>query len=83
MIRILSGVWPALTVRFLTFCLYNMSIELYRFRHSSDEEEMEYLEARNEFHWNRARIKFGLVGDDVYDDDVAQDWLKRRSSTRR
>lgn len=33
-------------------------------------------ERRRDLHWNRARIKFGLDGDDVYDDEEAEQWVE-------
>jgi|GEM_PF-7031021 len=29
-----------------------------------------------DFHWKQARLKFGLAGDDVYDDDDAEHWVE-------
>jgi hypothetical protein len=39
-------------------------------------KKSEYPKARRAFHWDRARIKFGLAGDDVYDDDAAEHWAE-------
>ena len=33
---------------------------------------------RRDFHWERARKKFGLTGDDVYDDDDADHWVEEQ-----
>ena len=75
LIRVLARARPALTLTLLTFCLDDMSIELYRFT-GGRMKKSEYPEARREFHWDRARIKFGLAGDDVYDDDAAEHWAE-------
>jgi hypothetical protein len=75
LIRVLAKARPALTFTLLTFCLDDGSIELYRFT-GGRTKRWEYPEGRREFHWNRARIKFGLAGDNVYDDDKAEHWAE-------
>ena len=75
LIRVLARARRALTFTLLTFCLDDMSIELYRFT-GGRMKRWEYPEGRREFHWDRARIKFGLAGDDVYDDDAAEHWAE-------
>ena len=75
LIRVLARARPALTFTLLTFCLDDSSIELYRFT-GGRSKKWESPEARREFHWDRARIKFGLAGDDVYDDEEAEHWAE-------
>ena len=75
LIRVLSRARPALSFTLLTFCLDDMSIELYRFGNGR-RKKWNYPEGRREIHWDRARAKFGLAGDDVYDDDDAQEWAE-------
>jgi hypothetical protein len=75
LIRVLARARPALTFTLLTFCLDDMSIELYRFS-GGRTKKWEYPEGRREFHWDRARAKFGLSGDDVYDDEEAEHWAE-------
>lgn len=82
LIRVLARARPALTLTLLTFCLDDSSIELYRLT-GGRMKKSEYPEARREFHWDRARIKFGLAGDDVYDDDAAEHWAEEESFMRR
>jgi hypothetical protein len=75
LIRVLARARPALTFTLLTFCLDDMSIELYRFGNGRSKR-WEYPEERREFHWDRARAKFGLTGENVYDDEVAEHWAE-------
>jgi hypothetical protein len=75
LIRVLARARPALTLTLLTFCLDSSSIELYRFT-GGRTKRWEYPQARREFHWDRARAKFGLAGDDVYDDEEAEHWAE-------
>lgn len=75
LIRVLARVRPALTFTLLTFCLDDSSIELFRFS-KGRTKKWEYPEERHEFHWRRARIKFGLSGDLVYEDEEAEHWAE-------
>jgi hypothetical protein len=75
LIRVLARARRALTFTLLTFCLDDMSIELYRFS-GGRTKKWKYPEERREFHWDRARAKFGLSGDDVYDDEEAEHWAE-------
>ena len=75
LIRVLARARPALTFTLLTFCLDDMSIELYRFGNGRTKK-WEYPEERREIHWDRARAKFGLAGEDVYEDDAAEHWAE-------
>jgi hypothetical protein len=75
LIRVLARARPALTFTLLTFCLDDSSIELFRFGNGRTKR-WEYPEERREFHWDRARAKFGLSGDDVYDNDEAEHWAE-------
>jgi hypothetical protein len=75
LIRVLARARPALTFTLLTFCLDDSSIELYRFGNGRTKR-WEYPEERREFHWDRARAKFRLAGDDVYDHEAAEHWAE-------
>jgi hypothetical protein len=75
LIRVLARARPALTITLLTFCLDDSSIELFRYGNGRSKR-WEYPEKRREFHWDRARAKFGLSGDDVYDDEHAEHWAE-------
>lgn len=75
LIRILARARPRLTFTLLTFCLDDSSIELFRFANGR-KKRWEYPEKRREFHWDRARAKFGLAGEEVYDDEAAEHWAE-------
>jgi hypothetical protein len=66
---------PALTFTLVTFCLDASSIEAHRLRRSRVQKWV-LPDRHQELHWNRARRKFGLVGDEVYDDDDARRWAE-------
>lgn len=69
--RLLSKRFAALTFRLVTFCLDDSEIATYRVR--DGRVRMWILpQERHEAQWERARQKFGLTGDDVYDDDDAE-----------
>jgi hypothetical protein len=75
LILLLSRARATLSFILLTFCLDDSSIELFRFD-KGRMKRWEYSDKRREFHWDRARAKFGLSGDDVYDDDAAEQWAE-------
>lgn len=75
LIRVLSGVLPSLTFTLATLCLDDSSIEAYRLNGGSTKK-WSLPQRRRDFHWSRARIKFGLAGDDVYEDDDAEHWAE-------
>lgn len=74
-IRALSRARPALSFILLTFCLDDSSIESFRLS-GRTERKWTLPGRRHEQYWQRARVKFGLKGDDVYEDDVAEHWTE-------
>jgi len=76
LLQALSRALPSLTFILTTFCLDDSSIDSHRLR-SGKTHTWTMPERREAFHWNRARKKFGLVGDDVYEDDTASDWAEQ------
>jgi hypothetical protein len=73
----LSRKLPRLTFRLMTLCLDDGDVETWeiragkmRFRRVSDR--------RREFHWDAARRKFRLEGEDVYEDDDATQFTEFR-----
>jgi hypothetical protein len=56
------------------------SIETYRLTGRS-EQRWPFPESRRDFHWDRARKKFKLAGDNVYDDDEADYWAEQEMLT--
>jgi hypothetical protein len=79
-IRALARALPKLTFTLTTLCLDDSSIESYRL-HSRREQKWLLPDRRQEFHWNRARKKFKLAGDEVYEDDEANDWVEAEMLT--
>jgi hypothetical protein len=75
LIRVLSAVQPSLTFTLVTLCLDDSSIEVYRLK-SGRTRKWVLPRRRRDFPWNRARIKFGLAGNDVYEDDDAENWAE-------
>ena len=75
LIRVLSRALPSLTFTLATLCLDDSDIEVYRLKGRSTQK-WAFPQRRRDFHWSRARIKFGLAGDDVYDDDDAEHWAE-------
>ena len=73
--RPLARALPALTFTLTTLCLDDSSIESYRLSGRNVQKWM-LPEHRRDFHWDRARRKFGLAGDEVYDDDEADRWAE-------
>jgi hypothetical protein len=74
-IRVLSRALSSLTFALVTLCLDSSSIEVYRLKGGS-MRRWTLPQWRQDFHWNRARNKFGLAGDDVYEDDDAEHWAE-------
>jgi hypothetical protein len=74
-IRVLARAVPDLTVTLVTFCLDDSSIESYRFQGERQHKRIVSQRVRDQ-HWERARRKFGLQGDDVYDNDDAERWAE-------
>ena len=75
LVRLLARATPRLTFTLTTLCLDDSSIESYRF---SGRAEKTWLlpDDRRNFHWERARKRFRLVGDEVYDDHEAERWAE-------
>jgi hypothetical protein len=69
-VRLLSRKFPALAFCLVTFCLDDCEVASYRV---SGGRVRKWIppQSRRDAHWERARQRFGLAGDDVYDDDVA------------
>jgi hypothetical protein len=69
-VRLLSRKFADLTFCLVTFCLDDSEVASYRV---SGGRVRKWIlpRPRREAHWERARQKFGLMGDDVYEDDVA------------
>jgi len=76
-IRALARTQPHLRFVLVTLCLDDCSIESYSF---SGTARMKWVlpNRRRDFYWERARKKFGLTGDDVYDDDDADHWAEEQ-----
>jgi hypothetical protein len=75
LIRVLARAVRGLTFTLVTFCLDDSSIESYRIE--AERQRKWTLPPRvSETHWERARRKFGLSGDDVYEDDDAERWAE-------
>lgn len=75
LIRVLSQALPWLTFTLATLCLDDSDIEAYCLK-GRRMQKWALPQRRRDFHWSRARIKFGLAGDDVYDDDDAEHWAE-------
>lgn len=75
LIRVLARALPSLTFTLATLCFDDSSIEVYRLK-GGRTQNWQIPQRRKDFFWSRARIKFGLVGDDVYDNDDADHWVE-------
>ena len=65
LIRVLARAVRDLTFTLVTFCLDDSSIESYRFE-AGRQRKWTLPPRVSAAHWERARRKFGLSGDDVY-----------------
>jgi hypothetical protein len=74
-LRPLARVLPRLTFTLTTLYLDDSSIGSYRLRGRREQRWM-FPNRRRNFHWERARTKFKLVGDKVYEDDAADHWAE-------
>jgi hypothetical protein len=76
-VRLLSRKFAMLVFYLVTFCLDDDEMATYRVR-SGQVSKRILSNERKEAHWERARQKFGLGGDAVYEDEVArlfaEDW---------
>jgi hypothetical protein len=75
LIRVLARAVPDVTFTLVTFCLDDSSIESYRFQ-AGRQRKWSLTPRVAEAHWERARRKFGLAGEDVYEDDEAERWAE-------
>jgi hypothetical protein len=75
LIRVLARAVPGVTFTLVTFCLGDSSIESYRFQAGRQRKWIIPQRVRDG-HWERARRKFGLAGEDVYEDDDAERWAE-------
>jgi hypothetical protein len=76
LLRALSRALPSLTFTLVTLCLDDSSIETSRFAGGRIEKWV-MPERECEGYWKRARKKFGLGDDEVYDDDDAEYWAEQ------
>lgn len=76
-LTLLSNHFPKLTFRFVAFCSVDGGVYGYRIRDGGSAFR-HLSEARTESHWNAARKKFRLSGDDVWDDDLATEFAEER-----
>ena len=75
LLRALSRALPSLTFTLTTLCLDTSSVESCHF--SGGRTQRWVMRQREcERHWNRARKKFGLADDEVYEDDRAERWVE-------
>jgi hypothetical protein len=70
-LRLLSRKFPALTFCLVTFCLDDSEVASYLVSGGRTRKWILPPRRRNA-HWERARQKFGIAGDAVYEDDVAE-----------
>lgn len=77
LIRALSHALPSLTFTLATLCLDDSDIEVYRLK---DGRMKKWIvpEDRREFYWSRARTRFRLAGDDLYENDDAEHWVEEQ-----
>jgi len=75
LIRVLARVRPSLIFLLVTLCFDDSSIEVYRIQ-ARKTLKWVFPERRRELYWNRARTKFQLAGDYVYEDDAAERWAE-------
>jgi hypothetical protein len=75
LIRVLARAVRGMAFTLVTFYLDDSSIESYRFEAGTPAQVDMPPQARAA-HWERARRKFGLSGDDVYEDDDAERWAE-------
>jgi len=74
-IRALARALPDLTFTLVTLCLDDSSIASYRFE-AGRQRTWTLPQRVRDAHWERARRKFKLSGDDVYEDDDAELWAE-------
>jgi hypothetical protein len=78
LVRALARARPSLRFTLGTLCLDDSEVDGYRFTGRTAQRWR--MPSRAVAHlWNRARQKFDLEGDDVYDDDDAEHWVEEES----
>jgi hypothetical protein len=70
-VRLLSRKFTMLVFYLVTFCLDDDEMGTYRV-HRGEVRKRILSNERKEVYWERARQKFGLAGDAVYEDEVAR-----------
>jgi hypothetical protein len=75
LLRPVARALPTLTFIIATFCLDDSSFESYRL---SGRKAQRWIlpERRQAIHWQRARSKFRLTADEVYEDRQAARWAE-------
>jgi hypothetical protein len=76
-LRRLSTTFPALALCLVTFCMDDNEIAGFAIRKGELRKWVLSERARGR-HWERARQRFGLKGDAVYEDDDAEFWAEER-----
>lgn len=66
-----SRLFLQLEFRLVIFCLDDSEIDSYLIRNGR-ARKYKLPDARSESHWDDARARFGIAGDDIYDDDDAR-----------
>lgn len=79
-VRLLAAAHPKLDFTLVTFCLDDSSIES-RFFSGSRSRKWQLPDRLRDLYWDQARRRFGLKGDDVYDDDDAESWAEGQMLT--
>jgi hypothetical protein len=79
-LRPLARALPRLTFTLTTLYLDTSIIVSHRLR-GRREQRWVLPDRRCDFHWDRARKKFKLAGDEVYDDNGAHDWAEEEMLT--
>ena len=74
LVKALSRAVPTLTFVLATLCVDDSDTESYHIR-AGVRRKWALPPRRKEFHWNRARVKFALEDDWVYESDDAEHWV--------
>lgn len=80
LLRPLARALPKLTFMLTTLCRDLSSIESYRL-HGRREQRWVLPRHRRDFHSERARKKFKLLGEEVYENDEAEHWAEQEMLT--
>ena len=76
-VRVLSSQFPIVTFYLLTHCLDDGEVAAYAVRNGRVRHWL-LPEARQDSHWNSARRKFRLSGDDLYENGEARSFAEER-----